>query len=102
MGPHALYAFFSCSAFAPLAREMRPVARPPWVLSLFWFAPCEQNVWESEDGTTCWMAGPELSSRNMVGWVAAKRILSSRPTLAAYGDTHAVPHYGAVEAGLVV
>merc|ERR1712151_1449334 len=32
---------------------------------------------------------------------AAKKLLSSRPTLAAYGDTHAVPHYGAVEAGLV-
>merc|ERR1719343_354494 len=31
---------------------------------------------------------------------AAKTLLSSRPTLAAYGDTHAVPHYGAVEAGL--
>merc|ERR1712151_1013336 len=33
---------------------------------------------------------------------AAKKILSSKPTLAAYGDTHAVPHYGAVEAGLAV
>jgi len=31
---------------------------------------------------------------------AAKKILSSKPTVAAYGDTHAVPHYGAVEAGL--
>jgi len=31
---------------------------------------------------------------------AAKKILSSRPTVAAYGDTHAVPHYAAVEAGL--
>merc|ERR1712187_122003 len=32
---------------------------------------------------------------------AAKKLLSSKPTVAAYGDTHAVPHYGAVEAGLV-
>merc|ERR1719343_956582 len=31
---------------------------------------------------------------------AAKKLLSSRPTVAAYGDTHAVPFYGAVEAGL--
>merc|ERR1712187_524788 len=31
---------------------------------------------------------------------AAKKLLSSKPTVAAYGDTHAVPHYGAVEAGL--
>jgi len=31
---------------------------------------------------------------------AAKKILSSRPTVAAFGDTHAVPHYGAIEAAL--
>jgi processing peptidase subunit alpha len=31
---------------------------------------------------------------------AASKMLSSRPTVAAFGDTHAVPHYGAVEAGL--
>lgn len=29
---------------------------------------------------------------------AAKKILSSKLTLAAYGDTHAVPHYAAMEA----
>jgi len=27
-------------------------------------------------------------------------LLSSKPTVVAFGDTHAVPHYGAVEAGL--
>lgn len=31
---------------------------------------------------------------------AAKKLLSSRPTLAAFGDTHTVPHYGAIEAAL--
>merc|ERR1712151_242854 len=31
---------------------------------------------------------------------AAKKILSSKPTVAAYGDTHSVPHYSAIEAGL--
>jgi len=31
---------------------------------------------------------------------AAKAILASKPTLAAYGDTHTVPHYAAVEAAL--
>merc|ERR1719203_2198490 len=31
---------------------------------------------------------------------AAKKILSSKPTVAAYGDTHAVPHLSAVEAML--
>jgi len=31
---------------------------------------------------------------------AAKKILSSRPTVAAFGDTHTVPHYSAVEAAL--
>eukprot|EP00932_Pfiesteria_piscicida_P005726 SRR837773.1564.p1 GENE.SRR837773.1564~~SRR837773.1564.p1 ORF type:complete len:230 (+),score=93.59 SRR837773.1564:2-691(+) len=31
---------------------------------------------------------------------AAKKLLSSRPTVAAYGDTHTVPHYSAVEAAL--
>eukprot|EP00929_Paragymnodinium_shiwhaense_P076788 TRINITY_DN3952_c0_g1_i1.p1 TRINITY_DN3952_c0_g1~~TRINITY_DN3952_c0_g1_i1.p1 ORF type:complete len:523 (+),score=161.66 TRINITY_DN3952_c0_g1_i1:129-1697(+) len=31
---------------------------------------------------------------------AARKLLGSRPSLAAYGDTHAVPHYGAVEAML--
>eukprot|EP00929_Paragymnodinium_shiwhaense_P076791 TRINITY_DN3952_c0_g3_i1.p1 TRINITY_DN3952_c0_g3~~TRINITY_DN3952_c0_g3_i1.p1 ORF type:complete len:547 (+),score=149.47 TRINITY_DN3952_c0_g3_i1:237-1643(+) len=31
---------------------------------------------------------------------AAKKILAARPSLAAYGDTHAVPHYGAIEAML--
>jgi processing peptidase subunit alpha len=31
---------------------------------------------------------------------AAKKILSSKPTIAAYGDTHTVPHYSAVEAAL--
>merc|ERR1712217_703450 len=31
---------------------------------------------------------------------AAKKLLSSKPTVAAYGDTHAVPHYSAVEAAL--
>jgi len=30
----------------------------------------------------------------------AKKLLGSRPALAAYGDTHAVPHYGAIEAML--
>jgi len=32
--------------------------------------------------------------------VAAKKLLSSRPTLAAFGDTHTVPHYAAIEAAL--
>jgi processing peptidase subunit alpha len=31
---------------------------------------------------------------------AAKKILSSKPTVAAFGDTHTVPHYSAVEAAL--
>lgn len=31
---------------------------------------------------------------------AASKLLSSRPTVAAFGDTHAVPHYGAIEAAL--
>merc|ERR1719458_1021844 len=31
---------------------------------------------------------------------AARKILSSKPTVAAYGDTHTVPHYSAVEAAL--
>mmetsp|Transcript_956 Transcript_956/g.2698 ORF Transcript_956/g.2698 Transcript_956/m.2698 type:complete len:108 (+) Transcript_956:190-513(+) len=31
---------------------------------------------------------------------AAKKILSSKPTIAAYGDTHTVPHYSAIEAAL--
>eukprot|EP00747_Dinoflagellata_sp_TGD_P208624 gnl/TRDRNA2_/TRDRNA2_82091_c0_seq1.p1 gnl/TRDRNA2_/TRDRNA2_82091_c0~~gnl/TRDRNA2_/TRDRNA2_82091_c0_seq1.p1 ORF type:complete len:234 (+),score=50.29 gnl/TRDRNA2_/TRDRNA2_82091_c0_seq1:77-703(+) len=31
---------------------------------------------------------------------AAKKILSSKPTVVAYGDTHTVPHYGAIEAAL--
>jgi len=31
---------------------------------------------------------------------AAKKMLSSRPTVAAYGDTHTVPHYSAIEAAL--
>lgn len=31
---------------------------------------------------------------------AAKKLLSSKPTIAAYGDTHTVPHYSAVEAAL--
>merc|ERR1712039_1026177 len=31
---------------------------------------------------------------------AAKKLLSSKPTVAAYGDTHTVPHYAAVEAAL--
>lgn len=31
---------------------------------------------------------------------AAKKLLSSRPTVAAFGDTHTVPHYSAVEAAL--
>lgn len=30
----------------------------------------------------------------------ARKLLSSRPTVAAYGDTHTVPHYSAVEAAL--
>eukprot|EP00405_Crypthecodinium_cohnii_P009790 CAMPEP_0206440330 /NCGR_PEP_ID=MMETSP0324_2-20121206/12700_1 /ASSEMBLY_ACC=CAM_ASM_000836 /TAXON_ID=2866 /ORGANISM="Crypthecodinium cohnii, Strain Seligo" /LENGTH=509 /DNA_ID=CAMNT_0053908037 /DNA_START=84 /DNA_END=1613 /DNA_ORIENTATION=- len=29
---------------------------------------------------------------------AAKKLLSSRPSIAAFGDTHTVPHYAAVEA----
>mmetsp|Transcript_24740 Transcript_24740/g.50113 ORF Transcript_24740/g.50113 Transcript_24740/m.50113 type:complete len:413 (+) Transcript_24740:3-1241(+) len=33
---------------------------------------------------------------------AAKKLLSSKPTVAAYGDTHSVPHYAAVEAALKV
>jgi len=32
--------------------------------------------------------------------VAAKKILSGKPTLAAYGDTHSVPHLSALEAAL--
>merc|ERR1712070_446354 len=31
---------------------------------------------------------------------AAKKLLSCKPTVVAYGDTHAVPHYAAVEAML--
>jgi len=31
---------------------------------------------------------------------AAKKLLASKPTIAAYGDTHKVPHYAAVEAAL--
>jgi len=31
---------------------------------------------------------------------AASKILASKPTVAAFGDTHAVPHYGAIEAAL--
>jgi processing peptidase subunit alpha len=31
---------------------------------------------------------------------AAKKLLSSKPTVAAFGDTHTVPHYSAVEAAL--
>jgi len=31
---------------------------------------------------------------------AASRLLSSKPTVAAYGDTHTVPHYSEVEAAL--
>merc|ERR1711879_716743 len=31
---------------------------------------------------------------------AAKKLLASKPTVAGYGDTHAVPHVGAVEAML--
>uniref|UniRef100_A0A7S4W5A9 Mitochondrial-processing peptidase subunit alpha n=1 Tax=Alexandrium monilatum TaxID=311494 RepID=A0A7S4W5A9_9DINO len=31
---------------------------------------------------------------------AARKLLSSKPTVAAYGDTHTVPHYSAVEAAL--
>mmetsp|Transcript_27574 Transcript_27574/g.85798 ORF Transcript_27574/g.85798 Transcript_27574/m.85798 type:complete len:267 (-) Transcript_27574:147-947(-) len=31
---------------------------------------------------------------------AAKKVLSSKPTVAAFGDTHSVPHYAAVEAAL--
>jgi len=31
---------------------------------------------------------------------AAKKLLASKPTVAAYGDTHSVPHYSAVEAAL--
>merc|ERR1711879_76263 len=31
---------------------------------------------------------------------AARKLLSSRPTLAAYDDTHTVPHYSAIEAAL--
>lgn len=31
---------------------------------------------------------------------AASKILASKPTVAAFGDTHAVPHIGAVEASL--
>jgi len=31
---------------------------------------------------------------------AAKKLLSSKPTIAAFGDTHTVPHYSAVEAAL--
>jgi len=30
----------------------------------------------------------------------AKKLLSSKPTIAAFGDTHTVPHYSAVEAAL--
>uniref|UniRef100_A0A7S0BB37 Insulinase family protein n=1 Tax=Pyrodinium bahamense TaxID=73915 RepID=A0A7S0BB37_9DINO len=31
---------------------------------------------------------------------AARKLLSSKPTVVAYGDTHSVPHYSAVEAAL--
>lgn len=31
---------------------------------------------------------------------AAKKILSSKPTVVAFGDTHAIPHYSTIEAGL--
>merc|ERR1719203_2113983 len=31
---------------------------------------------------------------------AAKKLISSKPTVAAFGDTHTVPHYSAVEAAL--
>merc|ERR1712066_47622 len=31
---------------------------------------------------------------------AAKKLLGGKPTVAAYGDTHTVPHYAAVEAAL--
>merc|ERR1719436_565198 len=31
---------------------------------------------------------------------AAKKLLSGKPTVAAFGDTHTVPHYAAVEAAL--
>jgi processing peptidase subunit alpha len=31
---------------------------------------------------------------------AAKKILASKPTVAAFGDCHAVPHYSAIEAAL--
>mmetsp|Transcript_61749 Transcript_61749/g.147317 ORF Transcript_61749/g.147317 Transcript_61749/m.147317 type:complete len:530 (-) Transcript_61749:126-1715(-) len=31
---------------------------------------------------------------------AAKKLLSSKPTVVAYGDTHAVPHYSKIEAAL--
>jgi len=31
---------------------------------------------------------------------AAKKLLSGRPTVASFGDTHSVPHYGAIEAAL--
>jgi len=31
---------------------------------------------------------------------AAKKMLSSKPTLAAFGDTHTVPHYSTIEAAL--
>merc|ERR1712032_360396 len=30
----------------------------------------------------------------------AKKLLLSKPTIAAYGDTHTVPHYSAVESAL--
>jgi len=31
---------------------------------------------------------------------AARKLLSSKPTIAAFGDTHTVPHYSAIEAAL--
>merc|ERR1712194_721742 len=31
---------------------------------------------------------------------AAEKILSSKPTVVAFGDTHAIPHYSTIEAGL--
>jgi predicted Zn-dependent peptidase len=31
---------------------------------------------------------------------AAKMLLAKKPTVAAFGDTHAVPHYAAIEASL--
>jgi len=31
---------------------------------------------------------------------AAKKVLSSKPTVAAFGDIHTVPHYSAIEAAL--